>query len=230
MGMVTCCSLRDRGSNRTSFGGGRLRQHGMWHAECIFTDWDGSESPLVCNHESVMHVRNSVFRNMNLNVEVVDVSRAGIVRFEGVLLTNVTLEHGAVVSTTANDYTTFAPVFYTASDDEGEDYDVAVVSVSLGERSVFGEEFAVDSATMSDCLYLQAQDGPVFLGCSLESPAARQRLLHTAVQAGAGAADNFTINRNLDGADGDRLLNLLLLEPDDPWISELREVRRHAVI
>ena len=63
-------------------------------ADCIFTDWAGVLSPITLKFQSVATIRNSVFRNMHLNYEIVDVSFAGIVNFRNVLLANVTLERG----------------------------------------------------------------------------------------------------------------------------------------
>lgn len=103
-------------------------------------------------YQSVANIRNTLFRNMLLAVELVDVSNSGTARFENVLLSNVTLRRGAVVSTTFNDY---QPVFgyytrYYAADDEN--YDVEVVPVPMDERDAFGEDFRIDYDIISDCI------------------------------------------------------------------------------
>lgn len=103
-------------------------------------------------YHSVANIRNTLFRNMLLAVELVDVSTSGMARFENVLLSNVTLRRGAVASTTLNDYHT-VPGYYTsyyAADDEY--YDVEVVPVPIDERDAFGEDFRIDYDIISDCI------------------------------------------------------------------------------
>ena len=187
-------------------------------AECIFTDWSGRGSPLKSTLLSVTHIRNSVFRRMHLGVELVDVSEGGIVRFSGVSLANVTLVHGAVVSTTTNDYSFHDDVFYLASDDE--EYDVVLVPVPPSAKGTFGEDFVIENETMSDCLYMLAKEGQAYPGCPEESVAGRHRLLRS------GDRESFDyLDFIEDAADGDLLLSELLIEPGDDWLKGLQNVR-----
>ena len=134
-------------------------------ADSVFTDWGGSHAPLSIGYAGLANIQNSVFRNMHLFSEIVDVSFGGAVRFENVSLANVTLEHNAVVSTSGNDYNTNPPsrFVYDAYDDFG--YDVQVVAVPEGRRGEFGEEYRIVEDVMSDCLYLLAPQGLLLPGC-----------------------------------------------------------------
>ena len=73
-------------------------------ADCIFTDMSGAASMLGVHHDSVANVVNTTFRSMILSVELVDVSYLGIVRFDNVSLSDVTLQQGKIVGTTENDF------------------------------------------------------------------------------------------------------------------------------
>ena len=189
-------------------------------ADCIFTDWVGLRSPLMSMHESVTHIRNSVFRNTTLAVELVDVSHGGIVRFNDVSLADVSLTHGAVVSTTTNDYYFEGDVLYYASDDA--QYDVPLEPVPSTAQSMFGEDFVIADATMSDCLFLRAQEGDVFPGCPEESVAARQRLVRS-WNPEPGSLD--PTGAAGPPVKGDLWMSTLLIEPDDSWFVEVQSVR-----
>lgn len=146
-------------------------------ADCIVSDWAGFRSPFVVKFQSVLHIRNTIFLNSYLYSELVDVSFEGIVRFEAVSLANVSLTDGAVVDTTLNDYQQAIAYYlnYYAEDDEA--YDVEVEPVPAASRGMFGAEFVIPNATMSDCVYtLGAGPGVVYPGCPPESEAARERL------------------------------------------------------
>eukprot|EP00892_Ulva_mutabilis_P010359 jgi/Ulvmu1/7696/UM038_0128.1 len=129
--------------------------------DSVLSDWSGFLSPVRVTAGSVANVRNTVFRNMHLAVEIADVSFIGAVRFENASFANVTLQHGAVVSTTVNDYKEVAPDYglhYYAEDDAA--YDVDVRPLAPGEAGVFGAEFGVDKDVLGDCAYTWAYDHP----------------------------------------------------------------------
>ena len=130
---------------------------------------------------------DTVFRNMRLDVELVDVSNGGVVRFEDVKLANVSLNHGMIMSTSWTDYVSDAEWQHTAADDA--DFDVEYRPVPVTERSMFGEEFLIADQIMSDCLHMTAADGPALPGCPLASTQQQQAMSRqSAKQSGAGAA------------------------------------------
>ena len=153
-------------------------------ADCIFTDWAGFHSPLTIKFQSVVSVRNTTFRNMNLHVEIADVSYEGIVHFEDVRFANVTLEHGAVVSTTLNDYQQAIGFYLTYYADDDANYDMQVYPVPQGARGVFAEDFVVVNEMMSDCVYLLAIQGTVLPGCSKNTLDARNRVMDRGFTSG----------------------------------------------
>eukprot|EP00892_Ulva_mutabilis_P006269 jgi/Ulvmu1/4013/UM188_0003.1 len=194
------------------------RQVAMYVDDCIFSDWSGSEPPLA-SIKTVTRVRNSIFRNMHLHVELVDVSFGGIVRLENVALANVSLVHGAVVSTTANDYLDgLGIVIYTPSDDE--DYDVELTLVQPSQRSPLGKDFMIENATMSDCMFLLAREGQVFPGCPARSVAGREQLVHS--WDATVELEDLPQEPSFDEYDGEALFNELLLQPDDVWFTQLQ--------
>ena len=146
-------------------------------ADCIFTGWGGVHSPLTFKFQSLGNIRNTVFHNSDLQVEIADVSFEGIVRFENVSFANVTLEHDAVVSTTLNDYQQAIGFYLTYYADDDEEFDVTIEPVPPAERGVFGEEFRIVGQTMSDCIYLLAIPGTVLPGCPASSLHARNRTI-----------------------------------------------------
>lgn len=146
------------------------------HADCIFTDWTGLGSPLSIHFQSVANVENTLFRSMRLSVEVVDVSYQGAVRLANARFADVTLQHGRVVSTTANDYQQADGHFLLYYADDDAAYDVPLTPVPPQQRSPHGEEFWVEEAVMSDCLWLQAAPDIALPGCPEGSAAARARV------------------------------------------------------
>lgn len=159
----------------------------------MFTDWEGYQSPIAAVYHSVVTVRNTVFRNMRLPVEIADVSFDGTVRFDNVSLANVALQHGAVVSTSLNDYRAVGggldggncpdagagmhTVRYYADDDDGPAYDVALTAVAPGEGGAFGAESVIVHAAMSDCIGFLHEEGLQRPGCPEPPAAARRRVL-----------------------------------------------------
>lgn len=142
-----------------------VRLHVMVRAGCIFTGWTGSSSPLVISGGTA-NVRNTAFINMDTSVEIVDISERGLVRLENVILANVTLRRGYVVSTTLDDdaqlvnipkeaFSVTETPDYFPSDDAV--HDVPITSVPAEERGVFREEWRIDTAAMLNCLPWQAE-------------------------------------------------------------------------
>ena len=146
------------------------------HADCILTDWVGNKSPFVIQYRSVFHIRDTVLRNMHLDAEIADVSFEGIVHFQNVSLANVTLQHGAVVSTTLNDYESAVGYDLEYSADDDANYDVPLRHVAIDERSAWAEDFLIANATMSDCVNLRARPETVYPGCPGDSIAGRERM------------------------------------------------------
>lgn len=159
-------------------------RNAVMHADSVFTDWGGFQAPLSIGFRGLANIQNSVFRNMHLFCEIVDVSFGGGVRFENVSLANVVLEHSAIVSTSGNDYhTTWRyTLSYDAYDDLG--YDVQVAVVPEGRRGEFGEEYRIVEDVMSDCLFLRAPAGVILPGCPDASAQKREKMR-------AGKADDF---------------------------------------
>lgn len=153
-------------------------------ADCIFSDWSGFHSPVTIKYQSVVNIRNTVFRNMALEVEVSDVSYEGMVHFENVSFANVTLAHGAVVSTTLNDYQQAIGFYLTYYAEDDVAYDVPLEPVPAGEGGVFGAEFRIKEETLSDCIYLLASAGTVLPGCPTETLAARNRTIDRGFDSG----------------------------------------------
>lgn len=213
-------------------------------ADSIFSDWAGFMSPLRINARSVANVRNTVFRNMQLSVEIADVSQTGTARFENVSFANVTLQHGAVVSTSFNDYTAPAAgyeVVYYAEDDAN--YDVEVRRLPHADAGVFGAEFVIDDDYMSDCIYMWAYG--VEPGCPEESVQQRDRLKarsqgnHALIRVlpedygevndigsapGPAGEDDATAEYIFPEDYAQHRFKHLLLTMDDPWIKESRSV------
>ena len=147
------------------------------HADCIFTDWTGFGSPISVRFQSIANIERTTFRNVDLAVEIADVSGEGAVRFADARFANVTLQHGKVVSTTANDYQQAQGycLLYYAEDDAA--YDVDLEPVPPEERGPLGEEFRIAEAVMSDCVWLLAAPDAVMPGCPPASIGARARVL-----------------------------------------------------
>ena len=206
------------------------------HADGIFTDWGGVHAPLSIIG-ALANLQNTMFRNMHLHSEVVDVSFGGGVRFDNVSLANVALEHGAVVSTSANDYTPSLPCdfLYDAFDDLG--YDVHVMAVPEEQQGVFGEEFRILEGVMSDCLSLGAPKGVLLPGCPAASVEKREQLcdgktLHdiandysvfSAVPGEDASMSHHADNWMLQAATAP--FESLLLWNDDAWLASVQLVR-----
>ena len=199
------------------------------HADCVFTDWAGWQSPFKIHFKSVFHVRDTIVRNTFIRVEIADVSFEGIVHFQNVSLANVTLLYGEVVSTTDNDYNAAVDFYLTYYADDDANYDVPVDIVQPRERSMWGEEFVLTNATMSDCLYLQALPGTVYPGCPLESINGRARLQAEGKAGPLRTYQAAPYDRSEDADDMDMDPNqwflAKLLDVDDPWLLEMVEVR-----
>lgn len=192
------------------------------HADCIFTDWLGGRSPLAALYGGLANVVDTVFRNMILNVEVADVSYNGVVRFQNVSFANVTLAHG-VVSTTDNDYSSeynFNVEYYAADD---ANYDVEVDAVAIGERGMFGAEFVITEAVMSNCVYLLSERDKVLPGCaeaSVQQRAAMIRRQRTETPSdGDGGGEQVT---DYNTGDPDARLEEDLPLLTDPWLQALQ--------
>ena len=175
-------------------------------------------------------VRNSVFLDMHLVVEVADVTRGSSVRFENVSFANVTLERGAVVGTSLNDDEVGddCGLFYEAEDDEA--YDVEAEAVPVGERGIFREEFRIRDDTMSDCLFLRAGEGVVLPGCPEQSAVYRGRMFD-------GLTEHLRSEESEDRVDicdcslvdcaptpKDVKARQWLYHSDNPWLSEVMRV------
>ena len=121
---------------------------------------------------------------MRVEAELVDVSYEGTVHFTNVSLANVSLEHGAVVSTTLNDYQQAIGfyIMYYAEDDAA--YDVDLVAVAPADAGVFGEEFRIVNDTLSDCIYLLRPADSVLPGCPVSSLAGRNRTIDRGYSGG----------------------------------------------
>lgn len=188
-------------------------------ADCIFTGWSGAMSPLGLMYSGLGHIVDTVFRDMHLSVEIADVSDNGIVVFRNVSLANVTLTRGSIVTTTHSDYDrhTGARLHTYAADDEA--YDVDFVPVPVGDRGMFGEDFVIVEATMSDCLFPGLSAGAVMPGCPQESAEKRMALLLESVdEEGEVSYDNGDY-----GGVGQqrRIKDLLTLA--EPWLVRVQE-------
>eukprot|EP00892_Ulva_mutabilis_P004144 jgi/Ulvmu1/2100/UM125_0004.1 len=146
-----------------------------YFGDCIFNEWAGLQSPISIHYQAVTNIVDSVFRNMHLSVEIADVSYGSTVRFQNVLFANVTLEHGHVVSTTANDYhgATYDGQYYYASDDSA--YDVDVAEVAPGDRGMWGADYVVVDDLLSDCIFLGVPSNITMPGCPDAAVAGRER-------------------------------------------------------
>lgn len=133
-------------------------------AGCVFTGWAGFRSPITLHYLGMATIRNSVFSNMHLQAEIVDVSFAGMIDFQSVSLVNISLEHGLIVSTTLNDYqpasghsqhgTVDSEEYFNYYAEDDANYDMPVSDTLTADESVFGEQLMVLSSVMTDCVYL----------------------------------------------------------------------------
>ena len=150
------------------------------HADCILSGWQGSLPPLSAIYRSVFNVVRTVFHDFDLRREVVDVSIGGIVRFEAVWFSHVTLLHHHVVATGFTDYepvySSFGYTTYFPYDDD--DFDVELEEVAPGAGAPFGASEWIPDAVMSDCVFLREPD--LMPGCPAAAAAAREALLQRA--------------------------------------------------
>eukprot|EP00892_Ulva_mutabilis_P004444 jgi/Ulvmu1/2371/UM130_0002.1 len=185
--------------------------------ECIMTDWSGGASPLGLFYSGMATLVDTVFRNMRLSTEIVDVTGGGTVRLVGVGLANVTLTRGRVVSTSNNDY--YVPndfiegLQYYAEDDA--EYDVDAAPVPLDERDEFGSEFVIADQTMSDCVYLLAPPDTILPGCPPASVDKRREIKER------GRVVEAVWGPNGGGVRWERLEDRLL-KVDAPWLIATR--------
>ena len=203
------------------------RRTDRWSAcvDCIFSDWMGAIPPLGLHLGSIGNVVDTVFRNMRLNVELVDVSDRGIVRMQNVSLANVTLTRGNVVTTGMNDYIqqkAFRVTYYAADD---ANYDIELTPVPVGERGMFGEEFVVEDDIMSDCLWLPRPRGAPMPGCPEASLAQRDAV----VRRGRSAAEQAEVPEDVyPGYEGyedysvEARLDTGVLDASAPWLLAVR--------
>ena len=191
-------------------------------SDCIFTDFSGAGAPLGVHHVSVANVVNTAFRSVHLSVELADVSQLGTVRFENVSLTDVTLQHGKVVSTSENDFhmELEAGVVYYPEDDQS--YDVHLTKVQIEDNEMLGADFVVKEQVMSDCVFLLVSKDTVLPGCPEVSTRKRAEVLR---RGSLDADDVKYLFDYLDygSNDLDAFFEDTLLRPDAPWLQALRE-------
>ena len=189
----------------------------LMNTDCIVTDWHGSLPPLDVARNGIANVVDTVFQNMRLSSVLVDVSNNGVVRFHNAALANVTLTGGSVVSTVKNevDVNSFSSALYDPMDDDN--YDVELTPVPVGEQGMFGEEFVIEDAVMSDCLYRYAAAGAVQPGCPPASAQKRAELIKSEY-AELAVGTNIT-NSYLPAPD---LYETRLLSDVAPWLLEVR--------
>eukprot|EP00892_Ulva_mutabilis_P005732 jgi/Ulvmu1/3530/UM163_0012.1 len=221
----TCEVLGSRPSNKDC---SQIRPR-MSAAGCIFTDWAGVLAPLAVKHESVAHVRNSAFLNMQLQVELVDVSYGGIVQFFRNSLRNVTLGHRAVVSTTTNDYDFFlepyagAQVEYYADDeDEAKETQASIVVVVVQVEAPFWSEYMITDGLQSDCMYQRTGVNVTMPGCNPGSVQQRARMRQRSSEPPAGPQAGFPY------LDPEALMRQRLHDSNSTWLSSMRQVLRPA--
>lgn len=135
--------------------GNCLRKLCPVHAGCEFKGFSGDNSPLLVASDSYAALHSCAFRDLDLTVEVFDLSFGGRLQLEDCTFENVRLRRQPpkLVSTSRNDEAACDAPYddsfkYHADDDDA--YDI-VHSDILG----FGDtplELIVDNATASDCL------------------------------------------------------------------------------
>lgn len=158
-------------------------------ADCIFTDWAGFASPVNVEFQGVGRVHNSTFRNMHLESEIADVSFDGMVVFEDVRFSNVSLARGAIASTTLNDYQQAIGVYIQYYEADDAEFDIVPTPVIEADAGVFGEEFVVTNGVLSDCVSLTAvEDGRGRPGCSAAAITAAQNRMLASVGESEDAA------------------------------------------
>ena len=184
----------------------------------------GSESALGVYRGSVANVVNTAFRDIHLFVGLADVSRLGIVRFENVTLTNVTLQQGRVISTSANDYVEeylFEVVYYP---DDDKNYDFQLLAVPRSEQDALGGEFIIVEQVMSDCVFVRVGATIRLPGCPQQSVEKRATILtrgqHQKVKATFTYYDTYAEVSYYEAGHFENLL----LQPCSQWLQDLQEV------
>lgn len=182
------------------------------HADCIFTGWIGLRSPIASIGEALTNIVDTVFHDMHLSVEIVDVSLGGIVRFQNVSLANVTLTQDRVVSTSLKENTVLPDNNrqYHQGDNVGSDVELTVVPLS--ERGMFGEEFVIEDAVMSDCYYLAGMN-PDETNPGLGCPAPAEQPEHSGTLEGGYSGY----------ADPEERVENDLLVVNSPWLLGVRK-------
>lgn len=210
-------------------------------ADCIFTDWAGTSSPITLSGQSSTHLRNTTFQNMRLAVELADVSGGSAARFSNVSLTNVTLERGAVVSTTNNDYTTGDDCYLVYYADDDAAYDVAATPAPMSaaappdspradadpnadDGACPGTDTVIVDETGSDCLYLLAPEGLVLPGCASASAVRRRRMRAGETDAMVLAHDGSGDVCSASARHTPSTAGHTFLSPEDPWLEAVRKV------
>eukprot|EP00892_Ulva_mutabilis_P005729 jgi/Ulvmu1/3528/UM163_0010.1 len=196
----------------------------VYIAGCVFTDWAGDLAPLAIKHESVAHVRNSTFLNMQLRAELVDVSYGGIVQFFRNSLGNVTLGHRAVVSTTTNDYDFIlepyagAQVEYNADDeDEAKETQASIDVIVVQAQAPFWSEYMIPDGVRSDCMYQRTGVNVTMPGCNPGSVQQRARVRQRSSEPPAGPQAGFPY------LDPEALMRQRLHESNSTWLSSMRQ-------
>ena len=190
----------------TSVGAYITGRSNLMHADCVFTGWQASDAILQIMHLATVNVSSTLFHDIDSRAELVDVSYGGTAAFENVLFANVTLRTGRVVGTSFNDYQSArffnefegsndpvgadafqscTGVWYHAEDDA--EYDVHAEPVMGEEVNALRADFQIQSAIMSDCLFMAPATDFIMPGCPPESRAARRRLLPEACVRAAEA-------------------------------------------
>lgn len=116
--------------------------------------FEGDNPPLLVTSESFASLSNCTFRDMDLTVEIFDVSFGGSVHLEDCIFQNVQLSRNPpkFVSTSLNDeFACEEPYeqFFKYQPEDDDDYDIIPVPIDPNDAS---KGLYVDSATISDCL------------------------------------------------------------------------------
>lgn len=195
-------------------------------ADCIFTGWGGIGSPVVAQDLTFATVVDTVFHRFRLAVEIADVSKGGTVHLRNVSFADVELARGAVVSTTLNDYSPAAYGLATYYEEDDSAYDVDVEQVPAAAAGLFGAEFRVTDAVMSDCVYLMVEPFDTVLpGCPRESVRQRARVRARVGPVAAGEVLADPPDEKVMREDPVARLAAGLLVADDPWLVGTRTVR-----
>lgn len=130
-----------------------------WHisltADCEFLGFEGDNPLLLITQDSYATLRNCIFRDLDLTVEVFDLSFGGRLWLEECTFQNVLLRRQPpkLVATSLNDEIPCAvpneDTFKYHSDD---DYEYDIVDGDVFEATGAGVDFFVSSSTLSDCL------------------------------------------------------------------------------